>query len=392
MVYTLLIADDDAMIRKGLTNLIPWAELGFELVDVLCDGTALMQKLSVQPVDVVLTDIRMHEGSGLMVARKVFEQRLPTRIVILSGYSEFEYAQEALRYGVKEYLLKPISIDALRETFVRIKAELDRETKEKACQAHFKSYAEELAENMDALFVGDICAGLLSTDSQFSERIRLNGWKEAELLRRSLLIEVACPSGEVDLLENSLRLVDDGCSFYLMKKQSNKVEGLLLEKRRGMGQTLDNVSSLQDNLRMMTGIHLEIVSSCRFDDLYQLRALKRTLDDGDKDDPVAQACAYIRAHYAQNITLNDVSAALFVNPSYLSRVFHEKTGRTFTETLTRIRLDAAIDHLKKSDIPISDIARLCGYANSKYFYKQFKRHMGISPGEWRFANQKRGER
>lgn len=389
MAYTLLIADDDAMIRKGLTNLMPWSELGFQLVDVLSDGKALMQRLSAQPADVVLTDIRMHEVSGLMVAKEVFENHIPTRMVILSGYSEFEYAQQALRYGVKEYLLKPISIDALRETFERIRIDLDRERSEREYLARVKSYAEGLAGNMDALFVGDALAGLLSGDSRFAERMRLNSWEEKDVRRLALLLEVSCPPGGAELVENALRLLDDGCAFHPLQKRPDRVEGLLLEKRQGTGGILRNTAGILDSLNAMTGMRLELSSCTAFDDLRQLCSYKRAAPWDEEEGPVAKACAYIRANYSKNITLNDVAAQLYVNPAYLSRVFHEKIGQTFTETLTRIRLDAAIERLKTGDMPISEIARVCGYPSSKYFYKQFKRYMGISPGEWRSVNQKR---
>ncbi|MDD6872973.1 MAG: helix-turn-helix domain-containing protein, partial [Clostridiales bacterium] len=103
--------------------------------------------------------------------------------------------------------------------------------------------------------------------------------------------------------------------------------------------------------------------------------------------PASQAESYIRSHFAENITLNDVAAKLYVNPVYLSRIFREKTGATFTEALTQTRLNEIIRRLQDTDNSVSEIATACGYSNIKYFYRQFKRYTGMSPGDWRIRHR-----
>ena len=117
-----------------------------------------------------------------------------------------------------------------------------------------------------------------------------------------------------------------------------------------------------------------------------LRALSLYRSESSAASPAAQAKAYISLHFAEPITLNDVAARIYVNPVYLSRVFREKTGVTFTEALTRTRMEAVMHRLQETGDPISLIATDCGYRNIKYFYSQFKRYAGMSPSEWRIRH------
>ncbi len=381
MAYTLIIADDDAMIRKGLRCLIPWQELGFQLVEIFEDGNQVMDYLQNHAVDVILTDIRMHEISGLDIAQYVFEQSLFTRVVILSGYQEFEYAQRAIRYNVTEYLLKPIAIDDLRETFSRIRDMLDQERRKEGQKAQLEGDVTNLQERLDRLFLLDAYSGKLMQEGAFLHRLKINGYSLADLERKSILYELVCPPGKENVVISGMNLIVDGCSFYALKQQDDTLEGLLLENRPGNLQQL-TTNTVEDRLFSLSGLPVKCDQISSFENLRQF-TLFRSPESYENGGPAIQAEDYLREHYAEDITLNDVAARIFVNPAYLSRVFHQKTGRTFTEALSRIRLEAAQRLLKESNAAISEIARSCGYTDSKYFHKQFKRYVGMSPGKWR---------
>lgn len=371
------------MIRRGLSCLIPWEELGFELAEVFEDGSQVMAYLKNHAADVILTDIRMHDVSGLDIAQHVFDQQLPTRVVILSGYQEFEYAQRAIRYHVTEYLLKPISIDDLRETFSRIRSTLDREHREAGQKAQMAGDLNNLQSRIDRLFLMDASSGQLIKEEDFQRRLAINGYGQAEIERKSGLYELVCPAGTEKVVISGMDLIDEGCSFYLLRQQDEMLEGLLLENAPGQFPQL-SAATIEERLFSLCGIQVKCYQMAVFENLRQFSLFKRPeiqVDGG----PAAQAEAYIREHYAKDITLNDVAAKIFVNPVYLSRVFHQKTGRTFTEALTMIRMEAAQKMLKDGNIAITEIARQCGFTDSKYFYKQFKRYVGMSPGKWRQA-------
>lgn len=126
-MYPLLIVDDEEEILSSLSVYYPWGELGFVVVaqaSSLAEATAAAAEHSPAAV---LSDVRMHDGTGLDLAARLSALPRPPKIVLLSAYRKFEYAQEALRYGVRSYLLKPPNYDELCSVFRAVKAELDAE-------------------------------------------------------------------------------------------------------------------------------------------------------------------------------------------------------------------------------------------------------------------------
>lgn len=125
-MYKLLIADDEYEIRNGLSNYFPWNEIGFEVASQAANGREVLQYVSAHHVDVILCDIRMPIMSGIEVAKELFHQKLPITIIFLSGYREFDYAQQALIYGVKNYMVKPTKYGELLQVFTKLKEDLDQ--------------------------------------------------------------------------------------------------------------------------------------------------------------------------------------------------------------------------------------------------------------------------
>ena len=106
-----LIADDEKKVGLLVKNLIRWEELQLEFMDIVQDGQAAYEVIMDKRPDIVITDIRMPSLSGLDMIKKVTESSLPVHFIVISGYRYFEYAQTALKFGVKDYLLKPIEED-----------------------------------------------------------------------------------------------------------------------------------------------------------------------------------------------------------------------------------------------------------------------------------------
>jgi two-component system response regulator YesN len=127
-MYRLLIVDDEYEIRRSLALFFPWGETGFVVAGQAENGKIAQDFVKENPVDAVLCDIKMPLVSGLEFARWARQQGYVFRIVFLSAYRKFDFAQEALRYGVKSYMVKPPDFPALRACFMDIKRELDAET------------------------------------------------------------------------------------------------------------------------------------------------------------------------------------------------------------------------------------------------------------------------
>lgn len=140
------LVEDEAIIRRGIKNNIPWEKEGFEFAGEASDGELAYPMIKKVKPDIVITDIRMPFMDGLELASIIRKEMPTTKIIILSGYNEFDYAKRAISIGVTDYQLKPISSDKLLETVKRV-AGIIRE--ERAQKELLEEYKKENQENLE---------------------------------------------------------------------------------------------------------------------------------------------------------------------------------------------------------------------------------------------------
>ncbi len=126
-MYRILIADDEDIIRDGIKHLLPYEELGFSIAAEAANGDAALEKILSEQPDVVLLDIRMPGLSGLETLRIARERGFRGVVVIVSSYTDFRYAQEAMRYGAQYYVIKPIDDDELKDVLLTLRQRFDDE-------------------------------------------------------------------------------------------------------------------------------------------------------------------------------------------------------------------------------------------------------------------------
>lgn len=139
----ILIADDEQKIRKGLKNIVDWEALGYQIAGEAADGGEAVSFMAIQKPDVVLLDISMPKWSGLEVIQRAREQGFSGKVIILSGYSDFKYAQEAIRLGVEYYLTKPIDEQELEQVLIKLQKEIAEESRKKAAASNYYQRARE---------------------------------------------------------------------------------------------------------------------------------------------------------------------------------------------------------------------------------------------------------
>ena len=124
--YKVLLVDDEEEVRNAIEQRINWEELGFEVIGKAQNGVKAMEIAEKLQPDVVITDIKMPYMNGLELARNLKEENPGVRILILTGFDEFEYAKEAVHLEIEEYILKPINANELSECLKRLKNVLDK--------------------------------------------------------------------------------------------------------------------------------------------------------------------------------------------------------------------------------------------------------------------------
>ena len=140
------LVEDEMIIRNGVKKGIKWEEEGYDFVGEASDGELAYPLILKEKPDILITDIRMPFMDGLELSRLVKEELPDIKILILSGYDEFQYAKEAIRIGVTDYLLKPISSANLLEVLNQVKESIwhDREEKELLIR-----YSKDMQENTE---------------------------------------------------------------------------------------------------------------------------------------------------------------------------------------------------------------------------------------------------
>lgn len=246
MAYKVIIVDDEKNIRERLEKFFPWEQFDFEVVGTAADGVAAIQLVEETLPDLVFTDIKMSKMDGLQLSEKLYKYFPSVKVVILSAYNDFEYAQKAIQYNVKGYLVKPI----------------------------MKS----------------------------------------------------------DFIELMSKLVSEG---FFDKGHPEEVG---------------------------TGLENPMVA-----------------DGKNRSKYVAFAIKYAKEHYAESISLNDISKEIFIHEAYFSKLFNEEVGEGFNSYVNRIRIEHAKKMMLYTDHQLKDISDLVGFQSHSYFNRVFKKIVGASP-------------
>lgn len=243
-MYQLLIVDDEYEIRVGLANYFPWSSVGFEIAGLCSNGQEALDFMESHFVHAILCDIRMPVMDGLAFSERVRQTNKTVKIIFLSGYKDFDYVQQALRFQAQDYILKPTCFEEISRVFERVQNELDL-----------------------------------------------------------VYLPAPAPSMQTD------HIIDD-------------IQKIIQEQ-------------------------------------------------------------------LATVTLESVSRAVYLNPSYISKLFKQRTGSNFSDYVAECRMKRAAELLKSSSFTTAVISEMIGYSNPKNFIRAFKKYYEITPSLYRTNHTER---
>lgn len=371
-MYKLILVDDEYDTGDFLRGFIEEEKIGFQVEQVFCDGLHAWEYMQKNHVDCVITDIKMPLMTGVELAQKIHDAGYAAKVIFLSGYGELNYAIRGIQIGITDYLLKPIDFEKLVCTLKNTVSTLNRETAEQQRMQEAQHIARET-------FLRDICLGNLDIMRDSYRLSRLNFTIPIEQLAGTVA-ELQLVGKELDGSEAETRKILSGLfpELYIISKNNSNFFGIKLNA----GGVKQENSKQTDEIRFLNEVNFARLSDlpAAYAHLMELCA--------EKDDATPEVRAvkkYIKEHYMEQFSREDVAAACFVSASYMGRVFKRETGITYIEYLTKVRMENAIIFMKEN-IPIDKIAGKVGYSSTRHFVRVFKDYTGLSPRDYRRQN------
>ncbi|MBD8068191.1 response regulator transcription factor [Bacillus sp. PS06] len=195
-MYKVLVVDDERMIREGIVQLIDWGALGLEVIGAKENGVEAFDVIKKRKPEIVITDIMMPEMNGLELISNVRSQLLDTYFIVLSGYGEFDYASTALKYGVKDYILKPCDEKEITEALDKVVKEIKQVEKKDLLLKKMSDNWDEAMPQMKEKFLIEAIKCDHYTDSEY---LRLR--EMFNLTEQSFKLVLLRPEKECSLIE-----------------------------------------------------------------------------------------------------------------------------------------------------------------------------------------------
>lgn len=337
--YKLILVDDEPWALSGLAEIIDWEEEGFTIVARCeCGADAIRAALQFHP-DAVITDIRMPDMSGIQLISKL-QEILPVQCVIVSAYSDFEVARDAIRLSAVHYILKPFSVEDVRDATALLRKKLDATERPKT-------------DELPVLHID------INTPVFPSPREKV---KTCYLL----------------LSETAIFLPEQADSHYRQPVQIDRYFGILTDKA-------------PDTMPPDTGISMPETDFSNAPQM--IRTALASLEGGFVFAPVsvngksqlsaADVQLYLSEHMGEEITLKTLACHFYLTETYLCDLFKKQTGETILGFLRKIRMHKAKRLLEKSHMTLREVAFQCGYSDYSYFGRHFKAEVGITPDLYR---------
>ncbi len=168
------LVEDESIVREGLKKNIPWQEYGYQFTGEASDGEIALPMIRKIRPDVLITDIKMPFMDGLALSQIVTQEIPEIKIVIISGYDEFEYAQQAIRVGVEQYLLKPITKGTLRKVLCKIREKIETEKEQKSYLETFQNEMKEYENYARRSFLEKVFSGVFSVQQIYEEAAKIS--------------------------------------------------------------------------------------------------------------------------------------------------------------------------------------------------------------------------
>jgi two-component system response regulator YesN len=413
----ILIADDEELERRALRSILSGLE-GHEL-ELLeaANGRQALELAEGAPVDLAFLDIRMPGMDGLKAAHELKKLCPDIHVVFVTAFDQFDYAREALRLGVDEYLVKPASAAEVLDTARRVLARIEEKRLASAAGLRSGRHGEQALALLEEELRADLGSSAMD-GGRLRSFFSLKGVESFCLLALVLRLgSGAKPDSAVRKL--ALKRVKDLAKLNfsaagwhsILEEGDDELYGasaLPIAGTEAANHITRSLHRLAEDAYASLGYRV-LIGACyqkEGEGGYPFVSARDALALAKPDRPLAllapggaagddigidrhggstveRALSYMHAHLAEDISLADVAQAVGSAPSHLSRLFSRQGGDTFVRVFCRLRIAAAKDLLRSGQYRVKEVCAMVGFNDQAYFSRVFRRYEGVSPVDYR---------
>lgn len=332
-MYQVLVAEDEPWIRDAVVEMVEKLHPQFSVAGEASNGEEAWSFINEHWPSIVITDIMMPKKTGLWLIEQIHELNLPVVVIVVSGYDNFQYAKQAMRFGINEYLLKPMDEEELHSALRRSMKRLESMSEVHEGYLFIQQFIELLPEQKQQALI----QGLYS------------------LLDYILKLMVLSPSIAKSLLT-------------ILNSKINELFLAIIPQYTPIPLTDENEQDIRKHFVSLMDVWLDASPNYEFHPLIV---------------SIKKACDYMDSHYYESFTLARLAGMSHMSVSYFCMLFKKTTGQTCLNYLNQVRLQKAKALLQEPDLKIYEIADMVGYTSLPYFNRIFKQIVKITPVEYR---------
>lgn len=359
-MYSVLIVDDDLAALYMLKRYKKWGEYGFSVEGEACDGKDALRKLDTKEYDLIITDIKMPGMDGIEFIQELRSRQDDTCIVFLSTHSDFQFARQGIRFGVFEYMTKPLEEAALNDILTRAGAYIsEKKFREERLTSSEKAQEEDSGIYYPVDHENLIISYILTADLRLKETL-LETFREICRLYDG-------DSGKVRVLANTLLYniktrIDE--KFPWLKK----LEGPIISA---------GIADLGEACLMEGEFAAQLLD-------IKEKILKYQLNHSDSI--IRRICQCVMDNIESEINLESIANEVHISKDYVGKLFKQKVMCNFNDYVTKMKMEHAKYLILAGDLKNYEISERLGYKKADYFSSLFKAHTGLTPSEYKKCN------
>ena len=410
----ILIVDDEVIVVNLLKKHIDWQSLGMNEVFTAYTAMDAREIVSGNKIDIIVCDIEMPQENGLFFLAWVRESFPDIVKIILTGYPDFKYAQDAINIGVVKYLLKPVGFEELSET-VRLAA--DEINKRKNEKLQISSGRQQEPKREEKIYYTNLLTGDILPFPEFIDKALKMGCLNREELEPKGLVYIRLAGAQVEMKNNSIllfalsniaeELFPDITEvhlwdniFWIVKTEHDRTQlyemcELFMSKLKDRfpGEIFAyfiyhiSLETLSERSKDLKHAAMQYRNVGQF--IYDVDDLIESVMDTENGEQHPSAWAvvenvkdYVHEHYAEDISRQDIESSVHLNGDYLNRIFKKATGYSLVQYIQYYRILVSKRLLAEQKCTITEAGTKVGFDTPSYFAKVFKKWTNMTPNEY----------